>query len=66
MKAYASHARRPMPERDRLIAEHLDIARRISLRLARRCPSWISSEDLVSAGMLGLAEAAERYDDSRQ
>ena len=66
MKAYASNARRPSPERDRLIAEHIDIARRISLRLARRCPSWVSSEDLVSAGMLGLAEAAERYDDSRQ
>ena len=66
MKAYANHARRPSPERDRLIAEHIDIARRISLRLARRCPSWISSEDLVSAGMLGLAEAAERYDDTRQ
>ena len=66
MKAYANHARRPSPERDRLIAEHIDIARRISLRLARRCPSWVSSEDLVSAGMLGLAEAAERYDDSRQ
>ena len=66
MKAYANSARRPSPERDRLIAEHIDIARRISLRLARRCPSWISSEDLVSAGMLGLAEAAERYDDTRQ
>jgi RNA polymerase sigma factor for flagellar operon FliA len=66
VKAYASNARRPSPERDRLIAEHIDIARRISLRLARRCPSWVSSEDLVSAGMLGLAEAAERYDDSRQ
>jgi RNA polymerase sigma factor FliA len=66
VKAYASNARRPSPERDRLIAEHVDIARRISLRLARRCPSWVSSDDLVSAGMLGLAEAAERYDESRQ
>lgn len=66
MKAYATHARRPSPERDRLIAEHIDIARRISLRLARRCPSWVSSDDLVAAGMLGLAEAAERYDESRQ
>jgi len=66
MKAYAQQARRPIAERDRLIASHLEIAKRIALRMARRCPSWISSDDLVAAGMLGLAEAAERYDDTRQ
>ncbi|HEY0189987.1 MAG TPA: RNA polymerase sigma factor FliA [Kofleriaceae bacterium] len=65
MKAYAIHARRPAAERDRLIADHIDIARRISTRMARRCPDWIAREDLVAAGMLGLTEAAERYDASR-
>lgn len=34
--------------------------------MARRCPDWIAREDLVSAGMVGLIEAADRYDDSRQ
>lgn len=52
--------------RDRLIREHAEVARRIALRMARRCPDWISREDLVSAGMVGLIEAADRYDDSRQ
>ncbi len=66
MKAYAQQTRRPTPERDRLIATHIEIARRIALRMARRCPSWISSEDLVASAMLGLAEAAERYDHTRQ
>ncbi len=56
---------RPAFERNRLIAEHVDVARRISLRMARRCPDWISRDDLVSAAMLGLTEAAERYDSSR-
>ena len=65
MKAYAAQTRRPNAERDRLIAEHVEIARRISLRMARRCPDWIGREDLVAAGMLGLTEAAERYDDTR-
>ncbi len=51
--------------RTALISSHLEIARRISLRVARRCPDWISREDLVSAGMLGLLEAAERYDVTR-
>src|ERR1044071_6564958 len=42
------------------------MARRIARRMARRCPEWISRDDLVSAGMVGLIEAADRYDDSRQ
>jgi RNA polymerase sigma factor for flagellar operon FliA len=52
--------------RDQLIAEHADAARRIALRMARRCPTWIAREDLVAAGMVGLIEAADRYDGSRQ
>ena len=65
MKAYAQQLRPSAPERDRLIAEHVEVARRISMRMARRCPPWVSSEDLVSAAMVGLAEAADRYDASR-
>ncbi len=41
------------------------MARRIALRLARRCPDWVDRDDLVAAAMLGLAEAAERYDEGR-
>ena len=41
------------------------MARRIALKMARRCPSWVNREDLVAAGLLGLTEAARRYDDRR-
>jgi RNA polymerase sigma factor for flagellar operon FliA len=51
--------------RNRLISEHAEVARRIALKMARRCPDWVAREDLVAAGMLGLTEAAERYDESR-
>ena len=51
--------------RDQLISDHADIARRIALKMARRCPAWIAREDLVGAGMLGLTEAARRYDQTR-
>ena len=60
-----SFAGRNQPNRDRLIRDHADAARRIALRMARRCPDWIAREDIVSAGMLGLIEAADRYDDTR-
>ena len=66
MKAYVQQARRAPRDRDRLIIEHIEIARRIALRVARRRPSWVTPDDLVAAGMLGLAEAAERYDEQRQ
>jgi RNA polymerase sigma factor for flagellar operon FliA len=52
--------------RDQLICNHTDIARRIALKMARRCPEWVAREDLVSAGMVGLIEAADRYDDTRK
>jgi RNA polymerase sigma factor for flagellar operon FliA len=65
MRAYASANAKPVAERNRLIAEFAPMARRVALRVARRTPAWIASEDLVSAAMVGLAEAAERYDLSR-
>lgn len=65
MKAYAQQLSRPSAERDRLISEHVEVARRISLRVARRCPDWIAREDLMGAALLGLTEAANRYDASR-
>lgn len=65
MKAYTTSNHRPSSERDRLITENVEVARRISLRMARRCPDWIAREDLVAAGMVGLTEAADRYDNTR-
>ena len=64
MKAYAQH-RINDRRRDDLIVTHVDVAKRIALRVARRVPDWISVDDLVAAGMMGLAEAADRYDEDR-
>jgi RNA polymerase sigma factor for flagellar operon FliA len=52
-------------ERDRLICEHADVARRIALKMAKRIPDWVPREDLVGAGMIGLVEAADRFDHTR-
>ncbi len=51
--------------RNQLILEHTDVARRIALKMARRCPDHVVREDLVAAGMVGLIEAADRYDGTR-
>lgn len=65
MRAYA---RIPSPDdaiRERRILDHVDMARRIAMRVARRVPRWLSADDLVAAAMIGLTEAAERYDEAR-
>ena len=65
MKAYARTTTVRDPERERLITQHIDMARRIALRVARRIPPWMSQEDLIAAAMIGLTEAADRYDEVR-
>jgi RNA polymerase sigma factor FliA len=66
MRGYASaSACACIRERDHLIVEYAPMARRIALRVARRVPDWVCSDDLVAAAMIGLAEAADRFDGTR-
>jgi RNA polymerase sigma factor FliA len=48
-----------------LIGTHAAMARRIALSVARRVPRWIDPDDLIGAALVGLAEAASRFDASR-
>lgn len=52
-------------ERDRLVTEHVGMAKRIALRVARRLPDAITKDDMVAAAYLGLTQAAERFDPTR-
>jgi len=48
--------------RENLILEHLPQVRLIARRIHERLPVAISLEDLVSAGVVGLISAIDRYD----
>jgi len=48
--------------RDDLIRNHLGLARRIARGYARRVPATVRPEDLEGAALLGLTEAAGRFD----
>jgi RNA polymerase sigma factor for flagellar operon FliA len=50
--------------RERILA-HTALARGIALRFAGRVPKSVEMDDLVSAGMLGLIDAADRFDEGR-
>jgi RNA polymerase sigma factor for flagellar operon FliA len=47
--------------RDELILENVPLVKSLAQRLARRLPLQVNVEDLVSAGVLGLVDAAGRY-----
>jgi RNA polymerase sigma factor for flagellar operon FliA len=49
---------------ERILA-HTALAKGIALRLAGRVPKSVEIDDLVAAGMLGLIDAADRFDASR-
>ncbi len=52
-------------ERHELIRDHVDMARRLARKIARRVPIVVRRDDLESAALLGLTEAASRYDSTR-
>ena len=53
-------------ERDRLVLEHLPLVRSIAVRVYESLPVHVDLDDLVHAGILGLIDAAVKYDDSKQ
>ncbi|MCX7423315.1 MAG: sigma-70 family RNA polymerase sigma factor [Planctomycetia bacterium] len=51
--------------RDELILNHLWLVRHLVGKLAARLPPGVDVDNLESAGLLGLVEAAQRFDSTR-
>jgi RNA polymerase sigma factor for flagellar operon FliA len=49
-------------ERDRVVLEHLPQVRAIARRIHERLPQHVPVDDLVHAGVLGLMDAYQKYD----
>ena len=49
-------------DRDRVIVEHLPTVRFIARRIHERLPQHIELEELVSAGIVGLMDAMQKFD----
>ncbi len=52
-------------EREQLILEHLPQIKYVAQRIATKLPSHVELNDLISAGILGLLDAIEKFDPSR-
>jgi len=53
-----------MANRDQLILAHLPQVELLARKLHRRCPQ-VELDDLISAGTVGLIQAVDRFDPSR-
>jgi RNA polymerase sigma factor FliA len=53
-------------ERDRLVLEHLPLVRAIAVRVCENLPVHVELDDLMHAGVLGLFDAASKYDEGKQ
>jgi RNA polymerase sigma factor for flagellar operon FliA len=56
----------PQLEREHLILEHLPQIKYIAQRIAVKLPPQVELNDLISAGVLGLLDAIEKFDPSRE
>ena len=52
-------------ERDELILEHLPQIKYIAQRISSKLPAHVELNDLVSAGVLGLLDAIDKFDENR-
>lgn len=61
----AARRNAPAADRNELIESHVDLVEHVVLRLAASFPRHVDRSELISAGMVGLVEAAERFDPGR-
>lgn len=54
-----------LARRNEYVTKYYSCVEKVARRLARRLPSHIDLNDLISAGAVGLIEAAERFDPER-
>lgn len=55
----------PPEKRDELILKYLPLIKYVAGRLSARLPSNVTMDDLVSSGILGLMDAAEKFDPTK-
>ncbi len=63
--AMAAYRQQPRDCMDRLVVQHAPLVKRIAHHLLGRLPNSVQLDDLIQSGMIGLLEAAQKYDASK-
>ncbi|MGC9198499.1 MAG: sigma-70 family RNA polymerase sigma factor [Acidobacteriaceae bacterium] len=64
--AHPPTAEEKSQDRDRILLEHLATVRSIAHRIHERLPEHVELDDLISAGVVGLLDAYNKFDHSKQ
>jgi RNA polymerase sigma factor for flagellar operon FliA len=64
-KAKRKHSEDVLASRDELIIEHLPLVKYLVGRIVPQLPPHLDSQDLMSAAVIGLINAADRFDHTR-
>ena len=54
------------PDRDQLLLEHLPTVRYLARRIHERLPQHVELDDLISAGVVGLIDAFNKFDHTKK
>ena len=54
------------PDRERLLMEHLPTVRYLARRIHERLPQHVELDDLISAGIVGLIDAFNKFDHAKK
>lgn len=66
LKKYKDEATKITPaQKDKLIIEYAPLIKFVAQKIAARLPSNIELDDLISSGVIGLMDAIDKYDSSR-
>ncbi|USN47338.1 MAG: FliA/WhiG family RNA polymerase sigma factor [Pseudobdellovibrionaceae bacterium] len=66
LKKYKEEPSKLTPQqKDRLIMEYAPLIKFIAQKIAARLPSHIELDDLISSGVIGLMDAIDKYDPTR-
>ena len=64
-QAQLENASRTLGLREQRILAHAGLAKRMALRMAGRLPASVDLDDLIGAGLLGLMDAVDRFEEDR-
>ena len=59
------HAGAQVNDKDALVRAHLPMVKRIAYHMMTRLPACVEVDDLVQAGLMGLLDAMERFDNDQ-
>lgn len=62
---YTPQGKIAQPAPSELLAQHAPLVRRLALQLIARLPASVELDDLIQVGMMGLLDAAEKYQDDQ-